>query len=272
MKVKSSLLTRTNDSIILGKGNAIPRATKQANKVAINKLQSVAWEMNEELLMFPEFRDEYVPDTAMTKLEARQAKDAFNIRDAETDDVIEYLLLNGNRFFFGWRYDKRGRMYSQGYHVNPQGNQYRKAMLQFADKEVLNAEGKRYLLIDIANTYGYDKLTWFQRTMKAKAMVADIFADGRSRDKKIRAYASNADDHLLFMKAILAWKAGVIEGKAIGHNMGLDGTASGIQFMSALSACSVSARQSNVHACEERTTAHNVQDRIAELELELASL
>jgi len=33
------------------------------------------------------------------------------------------------------KYDKRGRCYSQGYHVNPQGNDWNKAVIEFAEKE-----------------------------------------------------------------------------------------------------------------------------------------
>lgn len=37
------------------------------------------------------------------------------------------------------RYDRRGRVYASGYHVNTQGDDYRKAVLTLANKEVLNA-------------------------------------------------------------------------------------------------------------------------------------
>lgn len=50
-----------------------------------------------------------------------------------------YLMLyqQGNRFYFTNKVDKRGRMYSQGYHVNPQGSKYKKASLELADKELV---------------------------------------------------------------------------------------------------------------------------------------
>jgi hypothetical protein len=171
-RIKSHLLTKEQDSPILGRGNDVGQ---YINKGALNRLQAVPWEINEDILP-------YLTDTLKTSdepLSAREQADrvnAFTIRDKETDKVIDYLLENGNKFYFGWKYDKRGgRSYSQGYHVNPQGNEYRKATLSFSNKEVLTPTGKRYLKIDIANCMGYDKLTWFKRVAKANAIIADIF-------------------------------------------------------------------------------------------------
>lgn len=49
-----------------------------------------------------------------------------------------YLLEGlGNRIYLGNKVDKRGRMYCSGYHVSPQGNSYRKAVVELADKEVI---------------------------------------------------------------------------------------------------------------------------------------
>lgn len=50
-------------------------------------------------------------------------------------DVIEHLLLMSDTFYITHKYDKRGRTYTQGYHVNPQGHDWNKASVEFADKE-----------------------------------------------------------------------------------------------------------------------------------------
>lgn len=51
--------------------------------------------------------------------------------------VSTYLMLvnQGNKFYFTHKVDKRGRIYSVGYHVNPQGSSYKKAMLNLKRKE-----------------------------------------------------------------------------------------------------------------------------------------
>lgn len=48
-----------------------------------------------------------------------------------------YLLMvtNGNVFHLCHRYDKRGRIYSSGFHINTQGTAFKKAALELANEE-----------------------------------------------------------------------------------------------------------------------------------------
>ena len=268
-RITSHLLTKDRDSLILGRGNNVGQ---RINKRAINKAQSVAWSINEDILHL--LSDTLKPaDEPLSAIEERERVKAHTLRDRETNVVIDYLLENDNKFYFGYKYDKRGRMYSQGYHVNPQGNEYRKAMLSFHDTEELTTEGIQYLKIDIANTMGYDKLTWFQRIAKANGLIEDIFNNTNPNwEVHTEALSANADSPLLFIKAIYAYHKGVILGQPIGHNMGLDGTASGLQWMSALSGCCTTAENSNVHAKVTRTYTEEAQAKLDALEEELASL
>lgn len=52
-------------------------------------------------------------------------------------EVMEGLLTLGNEFWLTHKYDRRGRTYAIGYHVNPQGDDYHKAVLELARKEVI---------------------------------------------------------------------------------------------------------------------------------------
>lgn len=46
------------------------------------------------------------------------------------------LMVNqGNRFYTSNKVDKRGRLYAQGYHINPMGTAFKKASVNFADQE-----------------------------------------------------------------------------------------------------------------------------------------
>ena len=268
MKVTSHLLTKERDSIILGRGND---AGQHINKGVINKLQSVAWEVNEEIL--PYISDELSPsEEPLSAFEEAERLKSFKLRDKETDVIIDYLLENGNRFYFGWKYDTRGRSYSQGYHINIQANEYRKAMISYADKELLTPEGEMYLRIDIANHLGYDKETWGTRLLKASKVIKAIFASGELDIDTMLAYKATASSPLLFVKAIFAWKNGVLLKQPIGHNCALDSTASGLQVMSALSGCCTTARNTNIHAKVIREYTVEVAEKLAELEAELASL
>ena len=44
----------------------------------------------------------------------------------------------GNKFYFTHKVDKRGRLYCQGYHINYQSASYKKAMIELANKEIID--------------------------------------------------------------------------------------------------------------------------------------
>lgn len=62
---------------------------------------------------------------------------AFEKYDRTSRDVIAHLMMLGNAFHLTHRYDKRGRCYAQGYHVNYQAHDFNKAVIEFAEKEVV---------------------------------------------------------------------------------------------------------------------------------------
>lgn len=61
---------------------------------------------------------------------------AFKKYDRTARDVMQHLEVADNVFHLTHKYDKRGRVYSQGYHVNYQGNCWNKAVIEFANQEV----------------------------------------------------------------------------------------------------------------------------------------
>jgi hypothetical protein len=63
---------------------------------------------------------------------------AFEKYDRSSKEVIDKLLAHGNEFYLTHRYDKRGRIYCQGYHVNYQGAPWNKAVIELADKEFVD--------------------------------------------------------------------------------------------------------------------------------------
>lgn len=69
--------------------------------------------------------------------EYRKRVRAFEKYDRTAKDVMELLTQEGNLFYLTHKYDKRGRTYSQGYHVNYQGTSWNKAVLEFAEKELV---------------------------------------------------------------------------------------------------------------------------------------
>lgn len=115
-----------NESVILGKQN---HHSKYQALDVINTLQEVSFSVDEYIYGFME--------EAKKPLDTHQKIEQFNQYKNESVDICEHLLENDNRFHFVWKFDKRGRMYSQGYHVNLQGTEYKKALLNFTNKELI---------------------------------------------------------------------------------------------------------------------------------------
>lgn len=115
-----------NSSCVLGTGNDVGQ--HQCLDV-LNRLQSIAWTLNETMLTEPE-----LPSKATDNLRKMQQ---HNARCLQSSIVYDLMLQEGNKFYFIWKYDKRGRMYSQGYDINLQGSSYKKSIIEFSNQELL---------------------------------------------------------------------------------------------------------------------------------------
>ena len=151
------------------------------------------------------------------------------VRDTDWDNYLSQSELvkselSSKPFYFRWAYDKRGRVYSKGYHINIQANEYHKACLQFIKSVALTDRGWYWLKVDIANAFGLDKLTWDERVAYVDEHITDMLAD-------IDAWSAKADDPLLAKSALLAYKESLVSGKS-NHIVRLDATTSGPQLMS----------------------------------------
>jgi hypothetical protein len=85
--------------------------------------------------------------------------------------------------------------------------------------------GWEYLLIDLANHFGLDKLLFEERIEWANNNL-----------HQLEALADKADKKPLYMKAVLTIRK-VLNGEPTGHLVGLDACCSGLQIMSVLTGC-----------------------------------
>lgn len=72
-----------------------------------------------------------------TPAEFTKRKRAFDKYQRTCYTVFSTLLEHENKFYLTHRYDKRGRIYSQGYHVNYQGNDWCKAAIELVNREIV---------------------------------------------------------------------------------------------------------------------------------------
>lgn len=186
----------------------------------LNKLQKIKWKINVDVLT--NFHDPVVYS-----------------REKETD--IHTALLD-ETFYFMWQFDKRGRMYSKGYELNLQSTEYHKALLDFAEGSLLDEEGINNLMIAIANSAGYDKLSWESRIEKTSELLdSHVYLDG----DEVTINTSGIAEPILFTKYVKA----LVDSRCnipCHTPVALDCTASGLQIMSVLTGCINTAEHTNI--------------------------
>lgn len=138
---EGGLLT-TDSNCILGNGNA--HDMTQSLDVS-NKLQSIPWKFTEIVdmeeqtassLTFHEWKDT-LSETEQLLPSKRLQQKYSQLRQQVNQSQIIYDQYKTDPFYFIWKYDKRGRAYSQGYDINLQGSEFKKASIQFANEEIL---------------------------------------------------------------------------------------------------------------------------------------
>jgi hypothetical protein len=189
---------------VLGKGNS---HGQRQNLDYLNKLQSIPWVLDPHIMFNFSDGNEYKGDNAL---------------------FLDYM---NTPFYFVWRYDKRGRGYSEGYNINLQSNEYRRAMISMDHSEVVTPEGMDWLKVAVANTFGHDKATFSERIAWFESQD-DFFIDC-------------AEEPILAAKFLKAYQDAE-DGESVRCNMFLDATASGIQIMAALSNCFTTAKAVNM--------------------------
>lgn len=104
--------------------------------------------------------------------------------------------------------------------------------------------GREYLKIDVANNFGLDKLTWFERIR--------WFDDHETQlDDLIQV----AKEPALFYAGVKAYRE-VLAGQPIGYMISLDATSSGLQLLAALTGDNLAAQLCNVLSTGNREDAY----------------
>lgn len=120
----------------------------------LNKLNKVALSLDTEFLSkieedpTSEFTAEKVMAKALKKgkvlTQVQAATEAQNQHQqwmrfkAQSYDFYRLMVELGNEFYLTHKVDKRGRIYAQGYHITTQGTAFKKAMIEFSHKEIVD--------------------------------------------------------------------------------------------------------------------------------------
>lgn len=127
---------------ILNRGSIILKNNHHNDDVVlehINKQNSIPLTINMDTatMVSNDWANMESPKDGESKDEYERRLRAFDKYNRTMFEVMDTLIKEENKFYVTWKYDKRGRCYSQGYHINPQGTSYNKAVVEFAEKEVV---------------------------------------------------------------------------------------------------------------------------------------
>ena len=124
-----------NSSMILKKGN------HHDDDICLNHINRVnrtalTIDVNTAAFIKNSWSNLNSPKPGESARQFQQRKRAFYKYDVATRDIMAGILMYDNKFYIAHKYDKRGRTYCMGYHINPQGNAWNKAVVNFANQEV----------------------------------------------------------------------------------------------------------------------------------------
>jgi hypothetical protein len=128
---------------LLNNSSVILRDNHHDDDVALdhlNRLNKMRLKINFNTakLINNEWRNLDKPKEGETRSDFERRKRAFEKYDKTSHAVIDLLVREGNEFHLTHRYDKRGRTYAQGYHVNYQSTAWCKAVVEMAEGEVIS--------------------------------------------------------------------------------------------------------------------------------------
>ena len=116
-----------NDSLILGSGN---HHDGDICLDVLNTINKVAFQLDLAFLC-------KVEEEPTFELDTQEKIDQWRRFKEQSYRFYSLMEQQGNRLFFNNKVDKRGRTYSCGYHVNPQGAAFKKAQLELAHEELV---------------------------------------------------------------------------------------------------------------------------------------
>lgn len=232
---------------------------------AVNALQETPWMVNTSVLnvaravwdgggrlgklpsrdLEPLPAQNYNPETDEAahkdwKRQAAQVHEA-NVRNRSKRISVESKLQMAERlvpfgeFYFPHALDWRGRAYPVSAHLNPQGDDLAKALLQFAEGRELGESGATWLAVHGANCYGVDKVDF---TARVRWVIEnqDAILDSALNPLDGARFWADADSPYLFLAFCFEWAGYVMQGDSFVSHLPVswDGSCNGLQNFSAM--------------------------------------
>lgn len=149
---------------------------------------------------------------------------------------IATLLRNEQEFYFPHILDFRGRFYPVPVGLNPQGNDFARGVLEFAEGKPVMEATSGWLGIQLANCWGNDKVSFDERlawAMENRTMWEAIAADPIENRQWMTSPGDTPWQALAAIFDLVAyWQHG--DGYVSHQVIRVDGTCNGIQHLSAM--------------------------------------
>ena len=234
--------------------NALQRTPWQINSQILEVMHTL-WDNGSELGGLPPREGIPMPQVPHDIEVNEEAKREYRIQAAKTH--MQNLSILGQRIgfsialgiakrfepyrkiYFPYQLDFRGRIYAVP-HLNPQGSDYQKALLRFANGKPLGEEGWKWLAIHGANVAGYDKasledrVNWVQDNEEEIIKIATDPYNNRGWTGTVGDV--EIDKPWQFLAFCFEWKGYCEYGDTFVSKLpvAMDGSCSGIQHFSAM--------------------------------------
>jgi len=234
--------------------NALQRTPWQINSQILEVMQTL-WDNGSELAGLPPRDGLPLPSKPDDIATNEEAKKSYRVEAAKIH--VKNLSILGHRIglnmtldvarryekfrkiFFPYQLDFRGRIYAVP-HLNPQGSDYQKALLRFANGKPLGSEGWKWLAIHGANVAGYDKVSLEDRVNWVLENEDEILRIAKDPYNS-RGWASSVggveiDKPWQFLAFCFEWAGYCEHGDSFVSKLpvAMDGSCSGIQHFSAM--------------------------------------
>lgn len=234
---------------------------------AVNAIQETAWRIRKPVLsllkrMLAEQNPLGMSSDSIPTLKALQIDEEapFHVKQAqkkaEQESANLRLLFAGNvgiaekfsefeEIFIPHHLDSRGRVYPIP-SLNPQGADYVKALLEFAEGKVIGDQGILWLKIHTANLFGVDKVPFEDRISWVNEHWNDLLAS--ALDPFENLFWTQADKPFQAFAACVELLGVSMEGPEYVSRIAiaLDGSCSGLQHLGAAFRCEVTGRAVNL--------------------------
>lgn len=237
--------TKENCPAVYGAVNHLQRVPYLINR-QVYEVARTLWDSDSSLPCLPKRTDEPLPEPTtaekgteeykrwrrMTAQTHERNRDHASNRIAFSRTLLVAAEMGVEPLWFPIQLDFRGRAYAVPAFLNPQGDDLARGLLQFRDPVPVDDKAARWLLRNLANTYGQDKGTWDEREAWARQQEQHILNCAAAPHEN--TWWTTADKPWQFLAACFDYAGWKKDGAAHRSHLPIhiDGSNNGLQLFS----------------------------------------